>query len=188
MNSIKKEQLTGYRWPTDRERAVITQYLTKSIKKRTGFNGWMKKLFAVVDGFLIVGLFTVGSTYSLGEKLVAAVLILILSLAVFGANAERKKDGGLRKKIENGEFQVLDCQAYKVDMVTDLIGEAIVYICAGQEQYCGDRFVIDYVSAKEWKDHKDIPFLLLKVKNEPEDYYELFSENKLRRDENAACD
>lgn len=180
MNSIKKEQLTGYRWSTESEKAAITKSLSKSIKTRTVFGDWMKKIIVVVDGFLIVGLFTVGREYALGEKLVAAVLILILSLVVFGANKERKKDGILRKRIENGEFKVLDCQVYKADFVTDLVGEAIVYICTQQEQYCGDRFAVDLESAKEWKDHRNMPFLLLKIQNGNEDYYELFSEKMLK--------
>ena len=180
-NVISKEQLYGYREPTKEEHDKIQQYMRAHLKK-TGRLWKITKFFCVaVDAFLILGLLGMGGAYPAREKIVVSVLVFFLTVFIFLLNKWKKNDSLFWKKIYKGEFQVLDCSVYQVDFTVELVNNAVVYICTDNEQYCNERFTVDYISAKEWTQKKEVSFLLMKTVCEKDTFYELFTEKKLER-------
>lgn len=180
-NFISKDQLYGYREPTKEEHDKIWQYVRAHLKKTGRLCNITKSFCLAIDALLILGLFGMEGDYPVCEKIVVNVLVFFLTVFIFGLNKWKRNDRIFLKKVQTGEFQVLDCSVYQVDFAVDLVNEAVVYIYSNNDQYCNERFTVDYLSAKEWTQKKEVSFLLMKTVCRKDTFYELFTEKKLER-------
>lgn len=180
-NMISKEQLVGYRVPSMVEQKKIQQYMTMKLNKSKKLWNLLKNLCICFDAVFILGLFGVGGIHLAGEKIVMGGIVFLLTAFIFLLNKWKQDDRIFLNRLKEGAFQVLDCSVYEVDFVTDLVNDAVVYICTSNGQYCDERFVVDYISAKEWTQQKEISFLLMRAVRGKDMLYELFTEKKLER-------
>lgn len=178
-DTVKVEQLIGYRVPRRIEQETILRYMETQLKKSGRLWNVLKSGCAVIDAICILAL--IGKEHLLKEKIVLLILAVLLTSFLFFLNNAKKSDRMLLNKVRNGDFRVLDCQAYKVDLAVDAVNDAVVYICTEEGQYCERGFCVDYLSAKEWSQRQSVSFLLMEVIGEKENYYELFTQKKLNR-------
>lgn len=177
-NKVKKEQLS-YRTPNKDEQEQILKYMTNSVQKDTLF--WLLIMIGCiwVETAFILGLLGISSTYSSREKIAVSVIAILLSILLLFINKWRISDKKFIKRIQNGDFQVVSCKVYNIDLHTKVTNGAIIYVCDADGRYCDERFLVDYLSAKEWTKNSEMSFLLMRAIRGKVYYYEMFSERKL---------
>lgn len=183
MNQVKKEKLTGFRLPTEWEKAGIQRYLIPELKK-TGQSIFVGGLFCgIADLSFILSMLTKFSNASMGVLILWAAFVMILTLGFRTLLKRSKVNRKLTENIQQGIFEVLDCKAYETDMSTDNVEGRGVKIYNDLGQYCEELFIADIESVRESRENKSLWFLLMKTTcDSGKEYrYELFTERKLER-------
>lgn len=183
MYQVKKNELTGYRLPTELEKKKIQEYMMKELARirRSIMIGTV--LCTVVESCLIITLITRFSDSPLGLYIVWTTMAIILMM---GFLTLLKRMQWNRRHIENirtGSFQVMDCKAYEANPDADIVDGGTVKIYNEQGQYSRDSFTADFESVKMCSENPSVWFLLMKTTCgvEKEELYELFTERKLER-------
>lgn len=178
MNLITRENLTGFRSPTETEKTSIFGYMQKKIARETRpmiFWGVILSVFAV---FLL--LYLIQGMGNWGTKLIVLLLLIGVIAGVFWIRLCRNQKKALLRKISEGEYEVLDCTAYETSFNVELVGEAPVKICSMDGQYCSEKFLLDLPTAKKCKENSNTRLLLLKC---GQDFYELLSDYRMGMNE-----
>ena len=178
-NLVSKEQLKGYRKPSSVEHFGIASYMEKNIKKTIGMENVLKTIFICFVTIVIFSMLGSEKNFVSREQIASCIIVIVLILIVSYINKNKKQNKALIKKIKNGEYQVLDCYAYKVDLAASTSNGAVVYVVDPYGQHCAARFLVDFRSAKESIANKSLPFLLMKVNDNKNVIYEMFSEKKM---------
>lgn len=177
---VEAENLKGYRDPNAQELKAVTVYMDNKINKTLQNRDIIKNVCVVMMCMFMVGSISRFIGLSLGEGVVMLALSILMLVYIVGSNKARGELKALLTDVKKGQFQVLDCFVYKVDMAADINSGAIVYIVNRSGEKCKTRFVVDEMSATESITNSKLPFLLMRVYMGKRYYYELFSERKLR--------
>ena len=182
MEQIKKDQLIGYREPTEWESVRIQNYMLAELKntKRRIVIG--TTFCGLVAFSLAITVFTEFPSAPLGLSAIWTTLGVIFTIAFLTLLNRKRWNSILTETVRTGNFQVMNCKAYETDLSGDMVG-GIVKIYTEQGQYCWDSFAMDINSIKECRKNPSLCFLLMKTTCgvEKEELYELFTEKKLER-------
>lgn len=175
MEKVKKEQLTGYRRPTESERSSIQRYLLPELYRK---QRKMRRLTAFLG--CVTGIFCISILMKLwekdchtGELGVMIVLTLLMLWGLLSVGKSRTKKRLLTAGIREGDFDVLDCISDRFDTDVETVGKGVVLIGDRNGHHCTDYFLIDYETAREYRGENHIPMLLMREKEM--EYYVLFS-------------
>lgn len=171
---VSRENLTGFRKPTEEEKTGIFSYMRQKIAREIRPMNLWSGILSVFAVFLLVYLFQ--GLGSWGMKLVCLLFLIGAVIGVFWIRLSRNRKKVLLQKISRGEFTVLDCTAYETSFSVELVSEGEVKIVNDSGQYCGTKFTIDMPTAKKCKESPDTRLLLLKC---GQDFYELLSDYRM---------
>lgn len=184
MEKIQKEHLTGFRSPSQSEKKKIQAYLLKEFNRIRRLMRSGSIVFAVLFVSMLSGVVeqVKESFFNSGELIVNFMLTILFAGCFLLLHERRVRNRILIEKIGQGEFFVLDCHIYEIDMATDKAETADVYICTRDGQYCRDRFRVDLNTVLIYQQGGEIPLLLMKcsVSGKNMDYFEMFTEEKLQ--------
>lgn len=170
MNFVEKEQLTGFRPPTAKERETAAKYLRKSFSGMMKANVFWNAFFCVFAAACLVNLLAVSDGKRLGANLLYFLFFIIFTAIVFWIRIQRKSTKQILEKVSRGEFQVMECRAYEVFFSAELMSKARVRIYNNHGQYCAFDFETDIGFARICENDKNTELLLLKCGR---DFYEL---------------
>lgn len=179
-NTIKKEELKGFRKLQPQEQKLICDYYVGQKKKSDNVRNVWKAVCIFFLAFFVLGMLGLDEgDRSIGEWVVLAIVASALVCVVFMINKAGREAKGFIALIEEGQCRVMDCMVYKTDTATNMVNKAIVYIYNQSGQYCDERFPVDRVSVNEWIKNGTGNFWLVKVLRDNTSYYELFTPRKL---------
>lgn len=184
MEKIRKEQLEGFRNPSQREKQEILPCLKKTFQGRKRsirmIKIWISCIFAAA---LMAVLDDMKYPYENGRMLfIHSVFAIVLGGTLIFLNKWRVENRILLENAVQGEFFVLDCMIYEADTSTDKAQTGAVYVCTRDGQYCWDRFRVDLQTVLNYQQGKHDRLLLVKCSSlgKGTDYFEIFTEEKLR--------
>lgn len=158
VSEITKEELTGFRKPTRKERDRIL--FPKESKTSSALSFLISSLGLIIwAGGLIYMYLAIAPHAALMTFLINLICLTALYIAL-------KIDVIKEYRHPSKEFELLECKVYKIRN-----GKA--YISA-RNQICGDEFDIDFSDSvcKSWEFNKDMEFWLLHY-TKPEESYRL---------------
>lgn len=175
VQSVRKEQLTGFRRPTESECSGMQDRVLKRLKRTNRTNGFWCIFLGIIDISMLLSLGGMNGASS--EMMGTLVLAVILTAAVAALWIHGRSNRVLAGKVSRGEFVVLDCRVWELDVSVKIQNGALVRISSMAGQCCADGFRLRRGRVEEWKQNKDMAFILMKCKNEKskdKDFYELF--------------
>ena len=154
-SEITKEELTGFRKPTKKERnKILFPEEPKSSK--------IHFLTAVFFSFLIWFTSLIYLAYTESPR--AAILTFLMNLVCLTAFYIIMKIDEIKEyRHPSKEFEILECRVYKIQ-------DGQAYISANN-QICSDAFEIQASVCNAWNFHKDMPFWLLHYTKPNESYH-----------------
>lgn len=179
MESVSKEQLTGYRQPTESEKAGIQKYVLKDLNSTQRLYRVMAFICGGISAVLLILIVVdwINRAAAIGRTGLMSAFALLLFVVFISAVNRGRKIKGLISKIGYGNFRVLDCVSEDIDPNCEIAGCGFARICTENGQYCDEQFYIDSLTAHRCKGQRGIPMLLM-CQNDNQ-YYELFTTNKL---------
>lgn len=171
---ITKEELTGYRNPTEIERGQVASYMAwKTLNELRPLKIWFTVCALLAACAFIYTLAT--EAPNIGMKIMGFVFLGAMCFATGFIVRKMKDKKTLLKEIVSVNFRLMDCKVYDAVFPLQLTAIATVWICNSSGQRCGEKFFVDIPSAKEWQNNPDKPFYLLKCG----DCYEVLSERRM---------
>ena len=131
MNYVKKEELTGFRSATRREREWITVSVKREIRRELRPISFWLAVCAVIAGSLLLSLLTEQQTP--GYAAVSLVMLL-------GSRKARSRRKLLLRELENGAYSIMDCRAYDIYFTLRSSNSAFLKVQNLYGQYCTAYF------------------------------------------------
>lgn len=179
INTVKKEELIGFRNPEPYEQKRIYDYYARQKKKSDNARnvGKIICIFFLITFVLgIIGLDKGAS--NIGEWAVLSVVAVVLVCVVFMINKASREAKEFLQLIGQGRYQIMDCVVYKARRFAQHNYD-MAYIYNQHGQYCDTEFRIDGFTYVEWEKNKVVKCLLMKLPQNDFTYYEVLTSKKL---------
>lgn len=183
MKYVAKAELSGFRRPVRAEAEKMASIVSRRLKMERR----VMKIWLAICAFLeaaVLAALTGWRGLAFGETMVMVILAFVMSISLICIYRGLARNQKLLVGLQAGAFEVLDCHAYEAVSSTDTVGSGIIRIYTEQGQYCRDNFLVDLTSVREWPDHRDMKFWLLKCtcgNGNGKPYYQMFSERMIDR-------
>ena len=138
MNYVKKEELTGFRSATRREREWITVSVKREIRRELRPISFWLAVCAVIAGSLLLSLLTEQQTP--GYAAVSLVMLLGSVWGVWELRKARSRRKLLLRELENGAYSIMDCRAYDIYFTLRSSNSAFLKVQNLYGQYCTAYF------------------------------------------------
>lgn len=184
MQLVDKNSLIGFRRPTQNECVGVHRYAIRRLKSQKRVFGFWSVFLGIVALSLLMAAAGMTGEYDLGQRMILGVLALFAGTLIIWFHQQNRMERYMADKIEQGQFDVLDCKIYEVNEQVRVAHGTVVRICNAQGQHCAEEFRLQFVYVDDWRKNPNLPCRLVRCRNEKsrdKDYYELFTEEKLRR-------
>ncbi len=179
VNTVKTEELIGFRNPEPSEQKRIYDYYAGQKKKSDNARNVGRTICIFFLITFVLGVLGLNKgDHSVGEWVVLSVLTLVLACVVFMINKARREAKEFLQLIEQGKYQVMDCVVYKARKFAQHNYD-MAYIYNQYGQYCDTEFCIDGFAYAEWEKNKVVKCLLIKLTQNNFNYYEVLTPKKL---------
>lgn len=123
MKTVSKEQLNGFREPTQEEAEGIKRYVSKS----------SGKILAVINiGIAFLSLIVVSAIINIisadGNKLVSSIFGILTALLLCGVLKGKCGTKKYLNDMQDGKFEVLECIPYKLDFDTEGNSKTVAWV------------------------------------------------------------